>query len=234
MENPARTQDREANLSPTNTTRNSNVTSTTSANETDTGASGSMEILPRTLTLKPIPYSPSIVQTDKSNFKQVVQILTGCPDTVKYNTASSSKTRIPHRIPVLQKNKQKEGFKIYERRNRFNNNPLIVNTRAPTFTGRGSSSNKHEGFSPSQARDILSPSMLDFPKLALSPDTQLKHGDVFRCSSSSSYEEEKAIAEKGFYLHTSPMNTPRGANPPKLLQLFPMTSPKFENKQNQD
>lgn len=37
-------------------------------------------------------------------------------------------------------------------------------------------------------------------------------------------EEERAIAEKGFYLHPSP-RTPR-ASEPELLALFPLCSPK--------
>lgn len=42
-------------------------------------------------------------------------------------------------------------------------------------------------------------------------------------------EEERAIAEKGYYLHPSPLSTPRGAEPPELLPLFPVQSPE-ENK----
>lgn len=39
-------------------------------------------------------------------------------------------------------------------------------------------------------------------------------------------EEEKAIAGKGFYLHPSPISTPRGSDPPQLLPLFPLSSPR--------
>ncbi|KAL0342128.1 UNVERIFIED_CONTAM: VQ motif-containing protein 19 [Sesamum calycinum] len=39
-------------------------------------------------------------------------------------------------------------------------------------------------------------------------------------------EEERAIAEKGFYLHPSPLSTPRGSDPPELLPLFPLHSPR--------
>ncbi|XP_022992011.1 VQ motif-containing protein 11-like [Cucurbita maxima] len=37
-------------------------------------------------------------------------------------------------------------------------------------------------------------------------------------------EEEKAIAEKRFYLHPNPIRTPRGSDPPHLLPLFPLSS----------
>lgn len=40
-------------------------------------------------------------------------------------------------------------------------------------------------------------------------------------------EEERAIAQKGFYLHPSPVNTPRGSEP-ELLVLFPLCSPKSD------
>ncbi|KAG8379795.1 hypothetical protein BUALT_Bualt07G0126500 [Buddleja alternifolia] len=42
-------------------------------------------------------------------------------------------------------------------------------------------------------------------------------------------EEERAIAEKGFYLHPSPLSTPRGSDPPELLHLFPLHSPRDNN-----
>ncbi|KAA8521732.1 hypothetical protein F0562_012405 [Nyssa sinensis] len=45
-------------------------------------------------------------------------------------------------------------------------------------------------------------------------------------SSPAVSEEEKAIAERGFYLHPSPLSTPRKSEPPELLTLFPLTSPR--------
>ncbi|KAF8405806.1 hypothetical protein HHK36_007883 [Tetracentron sinense] len=41
--------------------------------------------------------------------------------------------------------------------------------------------------------------------------------------------QEQAIAEKGFYLHRSPLSTPRGSEPPELLPLFPLSSPKQQS-----
>lgn len=90
-----------------------------------------------------------------------------------------------------------------------------------------SSSGVNHGFSPRKP-EILSPSLLDFPKLVLSPVTPLNE-DPFNKSSPStvgnSSEEERAIAEKGFYLHPSPISTPRDSEP-QLLTLFPLTSPR--------
>ena len=65
--------------------------------------------------------------------------------------------------------------------------------------------------------EVLSPSVLDFPALVLSPVTPLSP------SVGNSSEEEKAIAEKGFYLHPSPRTVEVTAEP-RLLPLFPETS----------
>ncbi|KAK4752937.1 hypothetical protein SAY87_021735 [Trapa incisa] len=205
---------------------------------------------------EPNPYPTTFVQADTSNFKQVVQMLTGSSETVTKQQqlkqqlphpsdppASpvpqgplSSKSTIPLiRAPPKRSQQQQGGFKLYERRNHIHlKNSLIINTLIPGLAVSGGG-----GFSPrnsnssSKQPEILSPSMLDFPKLTLSPVTPLV--DPFNgsstpslggSSSSSSTEEERVIAEKGFYLHPSPMNTPRGAEPPQLLPLFPVTSPR--------
>ncbi|XP_020265372.1 LOW QUALITY PROTEIN: VQ motif-containing protein 33-like [Asparagus officinalis] len=83
--------------------------------------------------------------------------------------------------------------------------------------------------------EILSPSVLDFPKLMLSPVTPLSPDPFNRSPVSSNLgisvsPEDRAIAEKGYYLHPSPRQaTPRDAEPPKLLPLFPLTSPRMES-----
>ncbi|MQL74824.1 hypothetical protein Taro_007204 [Colocasia esculenta] len=61
-----------------------------------------------------------------------------------------------------------------------------------------------------------------------SPVTPLGAGPLFSPLAAS--EEERAIAEKGFYLHPSPRGTPRGSDPPELLPLFPLTSPKLASR----
>lgn len=83
------------------------------------------------------------------------------------------------------------------------------------------------------AGDILSPSLLDFPALALSPVTPLLP-DPFNRSPVIVVDrdaEEKAIAQKGFYLHPSPTSTPRDSEP-RLLPLFPVTSPRISSGSN--
>ncbi|XP_051136127.1 VQ motif-containing protein 4-like [Andrographis paniculata] len=126
-------------------------------------------------------YPTTFVQADTSTFKHVVQMLTG---------STSDTAPPPPRagggscffVPPIKK---KQSFKLYERRNSTLKNGLFID--AP----------------PGKSPGILSPSILDFPALALSP-------------------EEKAIAEKKFYLHPSPRG---GAASPRLLPLFPVTSP---------
>ncbi|GAV66694.1 VQ domain-containing protein [Cephalotus follicularis] len=175
------------------------------------------------------PYPTTFVQADTSSFKQVVQMLTGSskPITPTQQPDLSPKTHIPP-IKSIPKKPQQSGFKLYERRNSLKN--LKINPLNPIFNP-----NNH-GFSPRKP-EILSPSILDLPALVLSPVTPLIP-DPFDRSGSSKYHsqnskssgfnedaEEKAIKEKGFYLHPSPATTPRETEP-RLLPLFPVTSPR--------
>ncbi|XP_004488727.1 VQ motif-containing protein 4 [Cicer arietinum] len=188
------------------------------------------------------PYPTTFVQADTSTFKQVVQMLTGSSEkpTTKPNQQqdllqqqqqqppqSSSRN---FNIPPIKTAPKKQSFKLYERRNSLKNSVLMLNTLMPNFAANNS------GFSPrklqqQQQQEILSPSLLDFPSLALSPVTPL-NDDPFDKSSPSlgnSSEEDKAIAEKGFYLHLSPITTPRESEP-QLLPLFPVTSPRVSSQ----
>ncbi|XP_041026099.1 VQ motif-containing protein 4 [Juglans microcarpa x Juglans regia] len=187
------------------------------------------------------PYPTTFVQADTSSFKQVVQMLTGSSETARHASSpkpttnnspasdSPSKTHIPPIKSIMPK-KQQSGFKLYERRSSLNN--LKINPLIPVFAPNNS------GFSPRKP-EILSPSILDFPALTLSPVTPLIH-DPFDRSAYVSFQsnvnanvnakldeeaEEKAIKEKGFYLHPSPSTTPRESEP-RLLPLFPTTSPR--------
>ncbi|CAJ1978554.1 unnamed protein product [Sphenostylis stenocarpa] len=171
------------------------------------------------------PYPTTFVQADTSTFKQVVQMLTGSSDTTKPQQdppvplPSFKNFNIP---PMKTTPKKQQGFKLYERRNNNLKNTLMINTLVPNFA-------HSSGFSSPHKPEILSPSLLDFPSLTLSPVTPLNDDPFDKSSSpslgSSSSEEEKAIAEKGFYLHPSPMSTPREFEP-QLLPLFPLSSPR--------
>ncbi|XP_021599542.1 VQ motif-containing protein 4 [Manihot esculenta] len=203
------------------------------------------------------PYPTTFVQADTSSFKQVVQMLTGSPKPTNTATAAAVSQPDPspkshaHNIPPIKsipKKNQSSGFKLYERRNSLKH--LKINPLNPIFNPPNS------GFSPRKP-EILSPSILDFPALVLSPVTPLIP-DPFDRSGAASYTncynpmnnphrnhnnnsvnsdlldadaEEKAIKDKGFYLHPSPATTPREAEP-RLLHLFPVTSPRVSGSSN--
>lgn len=259
MENASRLGDRENPSSPTHSpTSNGN-----NNNNNNNGAQAHIQIqtTPRPMNSSSSsnnnrseatnPYPTTFVQADTSNFKQVVQMLTGSSDSPKktlINSCSPSSSDPPNSNPnsspkgflippirAPQSNK-KQGFKLYERRRSLKNGLMISPLISAAFAHHHQA-HSGNGFSPRKTPEILSPSMLDFPKLVLSPVTPLTstvtaEDSIFnRSSSSSPYsspEEAKAIAEKGFYLHPLPMTTtPRDSSePPQLLPLFPVTSPR--------
>ncbi|CAI9292740.1 unnamed protein product [Lactuca saligna] len=175
------------------------------------------------------PYPTTFIQADTTSFKKVVQMLTGSSETVKQSTATT-RTDLAARnpIPDMKTGPNKQPSKLYERRSSLKN--FKISPLPPGFTNGG-------GFSGSprnpNAPEIMSPSLLGFPSLVLSPVTPLLSDPFNRspaneCSPNLDVEaEEKAIAEKGFYLHPSPATTPRRESEPQLLPLFPVTSPRF-------
>ncbi|WVZ68851.1 hypothetical protein U9M48_017736 [Paspalum notatum var. saurae] len=186
--------------------------------------------IPRTIDTTPFP--TTFVQADTTSFKQVVQMLTGAeqqPAASKNDATmaaaagnnSGGASAGGHQAascggPCRPK---KPSFKLYERRSSLKNLKMI----APLAMGPPPSPSPRRAAAP----EILSPSVLDFPSLKLSPVTPLA-GDPFNrspasTSSSSEEAERAAIAERGFFLHPSP----RGADPPRLLPLFPVTSPRM-------
>uniref|UniRef100_A0A0A9GAQ4 VQ domain-containing protein n=1 Tax=Arundo donax TaxID=35708 RepID=A0A0A9GAQ4_ARUDO len=171
--------------------------------------------VPRTIDTTPFP--TTFVQADTSSFKQVVQMLTGAEQLAKNDAATAPTAAGNAGVGCGQAasgpcRPKKPSFKLYERRS-------SLKMIAPLAMGPP----------PSPRRvgtpEILSPSVLDFPSLRLSPVTPLT-GDPFNrspASSSSEEAERAAIAERGFFLHPSP----RGAEAPRLLPLFPVTSPRM-------
>ncbi|XP_021726462.1 VQ motif-containing protein 4-like [Chenopodium quinoa] len=164
------------------------------------------------------PYPTTFVQADTSSFKQVVQMLTGSsePTPSKHNN---------NNIPPIKTPTKSKPSKLYERRSTTLKSLRLCN---PIF-----SPNRNNN------AEILSPSLLDFPSLVLSPVTPLIHDPFNRSPISSSASpspnvvvdkvaEDKAIAEKGFFLHPSPVSTPRDSEP-RLLPLFPVSSPRVSS-----
>ncbi|KAH0852855.1 hypothetical protein HID58_090778 [Brassica napus] len=212
------------------TTTKPNPSSTTSSSASSSIINGSLH---HHIITRSDHYPTTFVQADTSTFKQVVQMLTGTssprsPDSPRPPPSPSGKSTFV--IPPVKTTQPKKhtGNKLYERRSNSNSlkNSLMINT---LMIGGGNGAGSPR-FSP-RNQEILSPSCLDFPKLALnSPVTPLKHGgdgndgDPFDRMSPLS-EEERAISEKGYYLHRSPISTPRESEP-QLLPLFPVTSPR--------
>lgn len=221
MEMTSRIQDRENPLS-INSPR-SNGTSPNSNSNGSVIQNPTPPLTPKTISRSETnnPYPTTFVQADTSSFKQVVQMLTGSSETAKQADPSSSSSSNKGTIPPIRTAPKKPGFKLYERRNSLKNGLMI----SPLIPGLHSAHNS-SSFSPRNKPEILSPSILDFPSLALSPVTPLIE-DTFNKSSplSNLSEEDKAIAEKKFYMHPSPRRTPRDSEP-QLLPLFPVTSPR--------
>jgi hypothetical protein len=175
------------------------------------------------------PFPTTFVQADTTSFKQVVQILTGTPETAAAAAAGGAQASppAPQKPAPAPTGPKKPAFKLYERRSSMKSLKMLC-PLLPAAAGGGSAGNgfSPRGFSP-RGLEVLSPSMLDFPSLALgSPVTPLP---PLPGSQEAAAAEDRAIAEKGFYLHPSPRgNAGHGGDlqaPPRLLPLFPVQSP---------
>ncbi|XP_051125392.1 VQ motif-containing protein 4-like [Andrographis paniculata] len=242
MENSAAAvvqETRNQTLIPSPNSRSSNSSSNSNSNSSTSANGGGLHNRPSPPSTIPMtrsdpsnPYPTTFVQADTSSFKQVVQMLTGSSETAR-TAARPEPARNP--IPPMKTGlrKDKPASKLYERRNSLKNfkiSPLapgLVNARPGYFNG-------YAGSPRPATPEILSPSILDFPSLVLSPVTPLIPDPFHRtgggagnnCGSRlDTAAEDKAIKEKGFYLHPSPASTPRDSEP-RLLSLFPVTSPR--------
>jgi hypothetical protein len=180
-------------------------------------------LTPRVIDTTPFP--TTFVQADTASFKQVVQMLTGsetAPSSAQKPAAAATKNHHHQNQPGVPCRPKNPGFKLYERRKGLKNLKMI----GPLAMAAAA------GLSPRNLKkpEVLSPSVLDFPSLALgSPVTPLVADPFSRSPASSTSPgegeaaERAAIERKGFFLHPSP----RSAEPPRLLPLFPVTSPRL-------
>ncbi|MQM11669.1 hypothetical protein Taro_044577 [Colocasia esculenta] len=135
-------------------------------------------------------------------------------------------------MPAKTDPKRRPAFKLYEHRHHSFKNLKAI---GPLLMPRGSFSSlggaSVDRFS-LRKPNILSPRMLDFPTLTLSiPLTPLilnlfSHLP-YPNSATKVLNEECPITEKGFYHHASPKTTPSGMDPPRLLPLFPVATPRI-------
>ncbi|XP_022777119.1 VQ motif-containing protein 11-like [Durio zibethinus] len=167
----------------------------------------------------PVSTNTTFVQADPSTFRTIVQQLTGASDD-----PSSPKLPLTHPArPAAASDigPKKPVFKLHERRRamkkleiKLNNNNIGKNEYPSDFF-----------FVRKRGSFLVSPvSTLDFWSRGGSESTR----------SLVEEEEEKAIAEKGFYLHPSPLNTPRAGAEPELLPLFPLHTPKESSEHDYD
>ncbi|KAI4355772.1 hypothetical protein L6164_004512 [Bauhinia variegata] len=181
----------------------------------------------------PTTPNTTFVQADPSNFRAVVQKLTGAsedPSSPKLPlTLPSRLTAHKPATATAEIGPKKTNFKLHERRH--TTKKLEVNigvSERPTFNSSSlsPSPSSHGAYVRNRAgagyMGLGSEMLMTSP---VSPLELLARGSP-RTPRSQQEEEEKAIAEKGFYLHPSPLSTPRGADPPELLPLFPLHSPR--------
>lgn len=162
----------------------------------------------------------TFVQADPSNFRAVVQKLTGAPSDP---STPKLPVTLPSRLPAGKPTSgdigpRKQPFKLQERRQSGKKLELQLNNNN---NDNRTSSLGFSAFSPRQRMMMFSPvSPLDMLLMGRG------NGNSPRTPMSPVEQEERAIADKGFYLHPSPLTTPRGSDP-ELLPLFPLHSPKL-------
>nr|GEU64333.1 hypothetical protein [Tanacetum cinerariifolium] len=141
--------------------------------------------------------STTFVEADPYNFRAVVQLLTGAHT---HPHASTSTRKLVRKPSISRVGNQRSSYKLHERRK--TGKKLEINLARPaTRNGR----------------------LVGYDKETVtgSPVSTLD-GCERRSPETPMEEEERAIAEKGYYLHPSPMK----GSQPQLLVLFPLNSPK--------
>lgn len=178
----------------------------------------------------PTTPNTTFVQADPSNFRAVVQKLTGASDDP---SAQKLPLTLPSRLSAQTQahsdaiGPKKPNFKLHERRaKKLHELNIGVSERVlplnMMFYGNGNGSMMT---SPPSSYFRGRGALMGSP---VSPLEVLARGSP---KSPHEEEEERAIAGKGFYLHPSPLSTPRSASqqPPELLPLFPLHSPSHHN-----
>ncbi|KAL7165915.1 hypothetical protein ACSBR2_036729 [Camellia fascicularis] len=150
------------------------------------------------------PTPTTFVQADTTTFRELVQKLTGATGDPADKLPVTFPTRLSSRPynPIDATGIRRSPFKLQERRHTMRKLEIKLGLTS--------------------LRNSSSPTIQ-------SPVTPLGCDAVFSAVAGSGgvdSPEERAIAEKGFYLHPSPLSTPRKSEPPELLTLFPLTSPR--------
>ncbi|KAI3894431.1 hypothetical protein MKX03_003836 [Papaver bracteatum] len=192
----------------------------------------------------------TFVQADPSTFRAVVQKLTGVTENPLVEKLPVTTGNNHNNLPSPRSSSAAAGaagqnnggrntsFKLHERR-QYHNSSMRKLEITSSFIHQ-----HHQGLINYHQHQFRSSSSLSSPsycfngdhqKVLISPVSTLDHYHFLipspRTPRSPQEEEEKAISEKGFYFHPSPRsktnnNHDHHHNPPQLLPLFPLTSPK--------
>lgn len=165
----------------------------------------------------------TFVQADPSNFRAVVQKLTGASPEP---SAHKLPVTVPSRVTTSKSGEmgpRRPAFKLQERRQSGRKLEIKLNNNKNGGLVCG-------GYSCLSPRHRMMMINSNHNMIMASPVSPLDHVMLTRGSPRTPMspleeeEEERAIAQKGFYLHPSPLTTPRGSEP-QLLPLFPLHSP---------
>ncbi|XP_042484627.1 VQ motif-containing protein 11-like [Macadamia integrifolia] len=170
----------------------------------------------------------TFVQADPSTFRAVVQRLTGSTD-------DPSLEKLPVTVPARQTGikgvfgelgPRKPLFKLLERRQSLRK--LEIKLEAASFSC-GSGPYSPSAVAAARKKSFMGGRVSEMPLFSpVSPLDLWSQGSPRTPTQRLTLEEEeekKAIAEQGFYLHASPLSTPRSSEP-ELLPLFPLHSPR--------
>ncbi|GMJ08608.1 hypothetical protein like AT5G08480 [Hibiscus trionum] len=160
-------------------------------------------------TCKPLT---TFVQTDSNTFQEIVQRLTGLSESDPTQAAATKGPGLKRPIS-----------KLHERRLNMMRPKLEI--LKPPLSFKPATSPGRSGSS-SLLTSPVTPSSI-FSKLTLLEDGMLE--ELARSAILNREEEEKAIRERRFYLHPSPRSR-AGKREPELLVLFPLTSPRTNDK----
>ncbi|KAJ6434827.1 hypothetical protein OIU84_000131 [Salix udensis] len=160
------------------------------------------------------PTSPTtFIQADTNSFRDLVQKLTGLAgDTQRLPETRVHSSSKSFHGPVGFTGPRRSPFKLQERRHTLRKLEIKLGLNS---LSNSSSPTRRKRQVDSPVTPLCS-EFLFFP----SPDTESPSPPAVLLQ-----EEKITVAEKGFCLHPSPLNTPRGSEPPELLTLFPLSSP---------
>lgn len=175
------------------------------------------------LITNPSPAPPSsspttFVQADTTSFRDLVQKLTGFSgDSEKLPVTHLSKLSSSKPLPPSAAHltgPHRSPFKLQERRHTIRKLEIKLGLTENFNNSPPSHTHRFDSPVPCPVTPLASESLFFLRPGVASP------------LSPPFTTEDKAITDGGFYLHPSPINTPRISQMPELLNLFPSDSPR--------